>query len=361
MSKFVLFVFIIMTGCSKQTAPITQPIIQNKVDSKLYAIPSSPQREGDAIKGREYLLEGDYLDSGIPLALMEKMDIVPKMENYLNRSGKNASLPPQFTATNAANGVDIIAPNCLTCHGAFLGNDYILGLGNYDFDGTSTSNFTLKSLAFMVENKFSKDSKQWEAFEQFYNGALALSRNIKTESVGVNSADKIAEVLLAHRQMPGMQWSDDPLLSITKFTVPADPPAWWLLKKKNAQFTTGIGRGDFARISTASSLLTMNNIEKVKEIDKAFPDIIAFIKSLEAPKYPKKIDQKLAAKGQVIFNKTCKKCHGSYSASSVQKESYPNYIVHHDVIKTDPTLAQSYHERTEFVNLYNNSWFGLGE
>ena len=37
------------------------------------------------------------------------------------------------------------------------------------------------------------------------------------------------------------------------------------------------------------------------------------------------------------------------------------YIVHKDIIKTDPALADSYYDRQNFVDLYNDSWFGQGE
>ncbi|MDG2448684.1 MAG: hypothetical protein P8M34_03570 [Saprospiraceae bacterium] len=359
MNRIFIIFFIIITGCNRNSlSTLPENGVTDRFDaSSFFPIPKSPQRKGDPNIGKKYLLEGDYLDSGIPLALMESMGMAPKMDDVLGRSGKNATMPPVFTATTSANGVEIIAPNCLICHGAFLDDKYIIGLGNYDFDGTMSTDFALKSMGFMVEKKYSKNSKEWESFEQFYKSTLALSGNTKTESVGANSADKITEVLLAHRKMPNMEWSDEPLLSINEFTAPADPPAWWLLKKKNAQFTTGIGRGDFARISTASSLLTMNDIDKVKEIDSKFTDIVAFIKSLDAPEYPDQIDQKLASKGGLIFNNTCSKCHGTYGS----QETYPNFIVHHDIIKTDPSLAESYHERKVFVDLYNDSWFGEGD
>ena len=359
MYRFICLIALVTASCSKQEISIinSDKGIKRQGISKLKAIPESDQRKGDPSKGKKYLLEGDYLDSGIPLQFMEEMGMAPEMDDVLGRSGRNATLPPIFTATKAANGIDIISPNCLICHGAYLGEEYILGLGNYDFDGTANTDFALKSMGFMLEKKYSKNSPEWDAFQQFYKSTLALSGNTKTESVGANSADKITEVLLAHRQMPNLEWSDTSLMEINSFTVPADPPAWWLLKKKNAQFTTGIGRGDFARISTASSLLTTNNIGKVKEIDSKFADIIAFIKSIKPPKYPNSIDLTLAKKGELIFKNTCSKCHGEYG----DQPSYPNYIVHKEVIKTDPTLADSYYERKDFVDLYNDSWFGQGE
>lgn len=356
---FVSFLLIIVFGCSRyagEVADIGSALVPPS-NPYLYAIPPSPQREGDPVKGKKYLLEGDYLDSGFPVAVLDKMPILGKGQNELKRTGRNADLPPTFTATTAHNGVDIVAPNCLICHGANLMDDYIIGLGNYAYDGTSASSLTLNSMGFMVKNLFSEDSPEWAAFEQFFKSTLALNGKTLTETVGANSADKITEVLLAHRQLPSLAWSEEELLEVSNETVPADPPAWWLLKKKNAQFTTGIGQGDFARISTASSLLTMQNVEKVKEIDEKFVDVIAYIKSIEPPEYPQQIDPAMANEGAMIFDEKCSKCHGTYG----EQESYPNYQVHLNLIKTDPVLAQSYSERQRFVDMYNGSWFGQGE
>ena len=102
----VILMFII--GCISQ-----KPIESDNSSTKLVPIPSSKQRPGDPEKGRKYLLEGDYLDSGIPAEIMSKLGMTPNMDNYLEREGKNANLPPQFTHTQAANGTEIIAPNCM--------------------------------------------------------------------------------------------------------------------------------------------------------------------------------------------------------------------------------------------------------
>ena len=235
MRTLFYFFIIIIVSCSRTYSPDKSPDIlevEKPKSQKLIPIPESSQRKGDPIKGRKYLLEGDYLDSGIPLAVMEEVGLAPRMKDVLGRSGKNADLPPIFTATKAKNGVEILAPNCLICHGAYLDDQYILGLGNYDFNGTLKNDFALNSMAFMIEKKHTKESPEWEAFEQFYKSTLALSGNTQTETVGANSADKITEVLLAHRRMPNMEWSDTMLMEINAFTVPADPPAWWLLKRK---------------------------------------------------------------------------------------------------------------------------------
>ena len=65
-------------------------------------IPPSKQRTGDAAKGYEYLVSGDYLKSGIPYAFF--LMASPKdSNNFLQRSGVNENLQHDFTAVKAPN------------------------------------------------------------------------------------------------------------------------------------------------------------------------------------------------------------------------------------------------------------------
>ena len=342
---FILFIFLFCYETS------------DKKDG-LILIPSSPQRSGDVVKGKKYLLEGNYLDSGIPLAFFGNRSPFFNNQNVLDRDTANANVPPEFTITKAANGIDIIAPNCMQCHGSYLDGKYILGLGNSAFDGTLNQGFLAQLLGNSVKSKFGDSSPEWEAFQQFYHSGAALANGkISTKTVGTNSADKITEILIAHRDTNDLTWNSEAFAAINPEVIPIDPPAWWLLKKKNAQFTTGIGRGDFARISMASSLLTMKDSSKAQEVDQRFVDVVTFIKSIESPKYPYEIDNLRALEGAQIFENKCSKCHGTYGINA----EYPNYLVHHDKIGTDPMLAQSYHVRKAFVRRYNSSWFGRGK
>ena len=56
-------------------------------------IPAEGQRNGDPTAGREYLLNGNYISSGIPLTLFTQV-IGSDPENVLNRTGDNATIPP---------------------------------------------------------------------------------------------------------------------------------------------------------------------------------------------------------------------------------------------------------------------------
>src|SRR2546422_6329360 len=77
-------------------------------------IPPSKQRSGDAAKGYQYLVTGDYLKSGVPYSYFKlgfKND-----SNDLQRDGLNKNLPYTYTAVKAKNGEPVVAPNCLQCH-----------------------------------------------------------------------------------------------------------------------------------------------------------------------------------------------------------------------------------------------------
>ena len=86
-----------------------------------------------------------------------------------------------------------------------------------------------------------------------------------------------------------------------------------------------------------------------------FADILAYFKSLRAPKYPFEIQGALVTQGETLFVDHCARCHGTYG----EKWTYPNKIVAIDEIGTDP---KRYHGITEkFGRYYAKSWFAQPE
>ena len=130
-----------------------------------------------------------------------------------------------------------------------------------------------------------------------------------------------------------------------------DPPAWWYLKKKSAIYADGGVKGDFTR---AIMQFTMGESDgaKIRSWEPDFKDILAYLKSIEAPKYPLPIDSKLAAAGQQVFTKTCSGCHGTYGTEG----KYPNKIVPLEVVGTDGLRLTKLTK--EFRDYYKKTWFG---
>ena len=132
-----------------------------------------------------------------------------------------------------------------------------------------------------------------------------------------------------------------------------DPPAWWYLKKKTALYSDGAATGDFTRPLMQFTMGEPSG-EKIRSWENDFRDILAYLKSIEKPKYPLPIDAKLAQAGAEVFTKTCAGCHGTYDTDG----KYPNKVVPLDVVGTDPMRLTKLSK--EFRQYMDKTWFGQG-
>lgn len=320
-------------------------------------IPPSTQRlGGDVQKGYEYLVTGDYVKGGIPYSAFV-MGMGKDRRNFLQREGKNEKLPFEYTAITAPNGEILVAPNCLQCHAQVFEDSLIVGMGNTFIDFTQNDKLNVRNLKTLESFLKLTAPKKYHASKAFIEVAKAIGSNLQTEVQGVNAADRLAALLAAHRDPVTFKWSDTALLQIPSEVIPTDVPAWWLLKKKNAMFYNGFGRGDFGKFLGASNLLTVTDTSESNEVDSHMPDLLAYIYSLEAPKYPGTIDSTLAAAGETVFINNCSKCHGTYGA----EPSYPNLLIPAAVIQIDSMLYKSNYSNPQFVEWFNKSWFTRGD
>ena len=324
-------------------------------DPKKKHIKASQQRTGDAHIGYDYLMNGDYVSSGIPAIIFGNGSDSTSFR--LGRQKQNHTLPPQFTHI-INDSIEMVAPNCLSCHGDYLNGEYIVGLGNSSFNYAINIAPATNFLSMTLKSKYGQDSKEWRAYSPFEKASRVINPKITTQTRGVNPADKLTAVLVAHRDPATLAWRDTAALDIPNITIPTDVPPWWALKKKNAMFYTAIGRGDFSKFLMASSILTMKDSTEARQIDEKFPDVLAWINTIEPPRYPEKIDQSLADEGELIFHTHCSGCHGTYGESG----EYPNYLVSLETIGTDRALSDAYTKGTyrEFIEWYEQSWFSKG-
>jgi mono/diheme cytochrome c family protein len=199
--------------------------------------------------------------------------------------------------------------------------------------------------------------KKYEAAKDLIRVYQTIGDQLFTQSVGPNPADRLAALLAAHRDAATLKWSDKSSVEVPVEVIPSDVPAWWLLKKKNAMFYNGFGRGDFGKFLMGSTLLTIRDTIHAKEVDSHMPDVLAFIYSIEPPKYPFAIDEQLAADGREIFEATCSRCHGTYGKDG----KYPNLLIPESMIGTDSFLNRSNYQYSDLIDWYNRSWFSKGE
>lgn len=320
-------------------------------------IPPSPQRlGGDVTKGFEYLITGDYVKGGIPYSAFV-MGLGKDKRNFLQREGKNEKIPFEYTAVTAPNGEILVAPNCLQCHAQVFDEQLYIGMGNTFIDFTQNDKLNIKNLKALESFLKLTAPKKYQASKAFIEIAKAIGPYLHTDVQGVNAADRLAAILAAHRDPVTFKWNDSILLDIPTDVIPTDVPAWWLLKKKNAMFYNGFGRGDFGKFLGASNLLTVVDTSESGEVDAHMPDMLAYIYSLEAPKYPGAIDSTLAVNGETVFINNCSKCHGTYGA----QETFPNLLIPSAVIQTDSMLYKSNYSNPQFVEWFNKSWFTRGD
>ena len=330
--------------------------ILNNENNKLIHIPPSVQRNGDSARGYNYLTTGDYLKSGIPYSYYKTF--APKdYNNYLNRTGKNAFVPYDFNVVTAPNKIEVVVPTCLQCHAQVFDGKLCIGLGNtfQDFSRMSDGNNPVKNLMSSIMQTFSP--KSYAAALPIFTSFDATLPFMQTEVRGVNAADRLATILVAHRDPKTLVWQQEPILGIPKEVIPTDVPAWWLLKKKNAMFYNGFGRGDFGKFLMLSNILTVKDTSEAAEVNSHFGDVLAYIKSINPPKYPRAIDKTLSTEGETIYVNNCSKCHGTYGNNG----SYPNLLIPASIIKTDSLLYKGNQQNPQFIEWFNKSWFAQGE
>jgi mono/diheme cytochrome c family protein len=319
-------------------------------------IPASTQRGGDAAKGYSYLTTGDYIKSGIPYDYFF-LGFPKDTNNYLKRDSPNALIPHAYTAVKAANGEVVVAPNCLECHAQVFENKLYVGLGNTMIDFTDRRRLNSRAFGMAEKMLMQRDAKKYDAAMPFLRAMKAIGGELYTEVRGVNAADRLADLLVAHRDPQTLRWSNQPVIAVSGKVVPTDTPPWWWLKKKHAMFYNGFGRGDFGRFLMASNLLTVSDSSEAREVDGHFNDVLAYLYSIEPPKYPKPINAALAKKGGLLFVQNCSKCHGNYGSGG----EYPNLLIPESLVNTDSLLYKANFQSPQFIEWFNKSWFAQGD
>jgi hypothetical protein len=220
-----------------------------------------------------------------------------------------------------------LAQDCLLCHGGSIAGTSYVGLGNASLDYQA-----------FYEEMMAADGHKGKTPFQFCNVR------------GTSEAGGMAVFLISYRE-PDLQLRLKPLDLALRDDLCEDPPAWWLLKKKKTMYHTGGADVRSVRSIMQFMMSPLNPPSAFEKAEPAFKDIQAFLLSLEPPKYPLPIDQKLAAEGQAIFEKTCSRCHGTYG----EKWTYPNKIIPVKEIGTDPTRYEGLSRK--FGEYYDKSWF----
>ncbi|MBI1913375.1 MAG: c-type cytochrome [Planctomycetes bacterium] len=277
------------------------PIVTWKAYENLWKVWGLKEKPADfdrRVRERYSLSEPPYPNKGLPMGLREASGLL----------GKGV-------------GVD-----CMLCHASSITGQPVIGLGNSALD------------------------------VQFLFDELSAAQGIPNLPITVSQARGTHEAFATTAYLFQFRNADLSLRSPVKYVLAAntceDVPAWWLLKKKKTMYHSGGQDARSVRSIMSFMLTPFNSGRYIKSQEPTFKDIRSYLLTLRPPKYPFPIDEKKAAHGQQIFEKTCARCHGTYGPGG----SYPSKVVDLNVIGTDPTLASC--DIGDFAEAFRNSWFG---
>lgn len=227
--------------------------------------------------------------------------------------------------------------NCLVCHGGKVAGRVIPGLGNTHFAFQTLTQDLVR--AQIAEGKQPSE----DLLNRLYTplGRSNGTTDAQLFSVALVSLRDGEMNFHAERKLPKLMPCD------------LDAPPLWNTKKKSRLYIDGFV-GKSPRTIMQFVLIPRNDAETLKSWEDDFRDVLAWIESLEPPKYPWTINRDLAARGKTLFNQTCADCHGTYGPDG----HYPEKTVPIEEIGTDDTRLRSLplsHRR-----FFETSWFSDG-
>ncbi|MGE0607372.1 MAG: cytochrome c [Pirellulales bacterium] len=224
--------------------------------------------------------------------------------------------------------------NCLACHGGKVAGQVIPGSPN-----------SLYALQTLTEEVMTTKVRLKKPLARMEAGSLFMPLG---GSNGTTNAVNFGVALMAHRDA---ELNVHRNLSRPKMLHhDHDAPPWWNVRKKQWLYADGFA-GHGHRALMQFLLIPQNGPDKFREWEPDFQDLLAWIESLEPPKYPWPIEEPLAVTGQQIFSRNCARCHGSYGPNG----EYPNKNVPIDEIATDRARLDSL--SAEHRAGYESSWF----
>ena len=315
-------------------------------------VAAEPQRPGDPARGYDALLNRSVVTCGLPVSAYRKsIGKIDPQHLLPDRTGLNAELPYSLTAHTSASGVELVTSNCLSCHAARLNGELVIGLGNEFLDFTRDPIVSVENAGAYVNGK--AEAAEWRKWADRID---AIAPYMMTDTLGANPAGNLTLALLAHRDPKTLAWSEELLMEPPpESPLPVSVPPWWNMRKKHAAFYNAEGRGDQVRFMMLASTTCTDTVEEAKAIDAWLVDVRAYFATLEPPAYPHAVDGEGADWGAKLFDKNCKRCHGTYG----QDERYPNKVIALEDVGTDPALARDAHNKADrFIRWFNESFYG---
>lgn len=130
-----------------------------------------------------------------------------------------------------------------------------------------------------------------------------------------------------------------------------DAPPWWHVARRKTLYADGFTPRSH-RPLMQFLLVPTNGPTRLKEWEPDFRDILAYVESVRAPRWPfGAVDAELATRGRGVFERTCARCHGTYG----EAPTYPERAVPIDDVGTDRVRFEAL--TAEEREAYAHSWF----
>ncbi|MBX7165661.1 MAG: c-type cytochrome [Pirellulales bacterium] len=248
----------------------------------------------------------------------------------MDAPGREGGIPMQY----ADDGQGGWSSNCLLCHGGKVAGKVIAGVPN-----THIALETLSHETYKTKKLLGREVSPVEV-----TGLMVPLG----KSNGTTNAIIFGVALAAFRDPDLNFHPENPMPKLVHNDH--DAPPWWHVKRKEFLYADGFaGKGHRALMQFM--MVPSNGPEMFHKSEAAFKEIYDWVQHIEAPKYPFEIDEALAKQGEMLFNKTCADCHGTYGKDG----QWPGEIVPLDVVGTDRARLDSL--TPEMRASYELSWF----
>jgi hypothetical protein len=251
----------------------------------------------------------------------------------IERPGDGQHRPLQYVVDARGNWT----MNCLACHQGTVAGKVVPGAPNTQF-----------SLATLTTETRAVKLRHGKSLSHMDVGSLFVPLG---ETVGTTNAVMFGVVLMHYRDAELNVYPNRPPPT-GLVNHDHDAPAWWHYRKKTMLYADGFAPKSH-RALMPFLMVKQNGPDKFREWEDDFRHIEAYLESLRPPRYTGNIAHELAGQGELVFSRTCARCHGTYD----EEPTWPGKVVPINAVGTDPVRLTGL--STSHRHNWGQSWFGF--
>ncbi len=228
---------------------------------------------------------------------------------------------------------------CVACHSGKAAGQYIVGIGNKNIDPGQIGIDGIK-----VETAFKKWTdllavgylkKKSSHYREIEDSSILLMKKLSDPRMSASTQGLVPVSLVgswfyevAHDEIPNHG-----------FKGAVKVPSWFGFGKKLevGQFADAIGKGHPPGWIIGVEITAGQKPETIRKYFSKVEHASDLLSALKPPKYPFSINVERAARGKIIFENTCAKCHGTYEYESNGDPVYKTpKVIPLEHVGTDP-------------------------